>query len=280
MPASDTPSKPVALVVGAGDFIGAAIARKFARQGYAVAMGRRNGDQLKPLADEIRAEGGEAHAFSLDARQEDQVVGVVDRIERDIGELDAVIFNVGANVNHPLRETMAVLARDPTKVAPKQLLELSIARANTRRLLERGAFEAGASHYPWMVALHSLFLLACPLEVWLLDRPFRLGLGLLMLVLLSLAAALRYWVIASLAGRWTTRVLCLPGEPLVKSGPYRFVRHPNYVAVVVEMFALPLVHGAWLTAIVFSLLNAALLRERIAIEEAAIETAGRPEGGA
>jgi NAD(P)-dependent dehydrogenase (short-subunit alcohol dehydrogenase family) len=102
MPAS---GRPVALVVGAGDFIGAAIARKFAVQGYAACLGRRHGEKLEPLAAEIRAAGGEAHPFSLDAREEDQVTELFARIERDIGPLEVVVFNVGANVSFPIRET-------------------------------------------------------------------------------------------------------------------------------------------------------------------------------
>jgi NAD(P)-dependent dehydrogenase (short-subunit alcohol dehydrogenase family) len=99
--------KPAALVVGAGDYIGAAISRKFAREGYAVCMGRRNGDQLKPLADEIEAAGGEAHGFTLDARDEDQTVELFAKIEREIGPLEVVVFNVGGNVNFPIRDTTA-----------------------------------------------------------------------------------------------------------------------------------------------------------------------------
>jgi NAD(P)-dependent dehydrogenase (short-subunit alcohol dehydrogenase family) len=102
MPAS---GRPVALVVGAGDFIGAAIARKFAVQGYAACLGRRHGEKLEPLAAEIRAAGGEAHPFSLDAREEDQVTELFARIERDVGPLELVVFNVGANVSFPIRET-------------------------------------------------------------------------------------------------------------------------------------------------------------------------------
>jgi len=98
-------TRPVALVVGAGDFIGAAIARRFARGGYAACMGRRKGEKLAPLADEIRSGGGEAHAFTLDAREEEQVVELFARIEREIGPLEVVVFNVGANVSFPIRET-------------------------------------------------------------------------------------------------------------------------------------------------------------------------------
>jgi NAD(P)-dependent dehydrogenase (short-subunit alcohol dehydrogenase family) len=98
-------TRPVALVVGAGDFIGAAIARRFARAGYAACMGRRQGEKLAPLADEIRSGGGEAHAFTLDAREEEQVVELFARIEREVGPLEVVVFNVGANVSFPIRET-------------------------------------------------------------------------------------------------------------------------------------------------------------------------------
>jgi hypothetical protein len=102
---SDTGKKPVAMVVGAGDFIGAAIAKKFAREGYVACMGRRNGDRLIPLADEIRAAGGEAHSFTLDARDEGQIVELFGRVEAEIGPLEVVVFNVGANVNFPIRDT-------------------------------------------------------------------------------------------------------------------------------------------------------------------------------
>ncbi len=169
-------------------------------------------------------------------------------------------------------------------VAVARLVELRIAKRNVRNLLAQGGVEAAPGHYPVMVLLHTGFLLACPLEVWLLDRTFRPALAAPMLVLLGLAAALRSWVIASLDGRWTTRIICLPGVPPVLGGPYRFVRHPNYLAVVTEIAALPLVQGAWLTALVFSAANAWLLRVRIRAEEEALSRlsdyepafAGRP----
>ncbi len=97
--------RPVALVVGAGDFIGAAIARRFAREGYATCMGRRSGEKLAPLAEAIRAAGGEAHPFTLDARDEDQVVALFEQIEGEVGPLEVVVFNVGANVRFPIRDT-------------------------------------------------------------------------------------------------------------------------------------------------------------------------------
>jgi methyltransferase len=169
-------------------------------------------------------------------------------------------------------------------VAVGRLVELRVAGRNLRNLLARGGIEVAPEHYRWMVLLHAAFLAACPLEVWLLDRPFLPVLGLPMLLLVVLAAGLRYLVIHALHGRWTTRIVCLPGVPPVTGGPYRFLRHPNYLAVIVEMFALPLVHAAWVTAVVFSALNAAMLRVRIRAEEEALSRlsdygaafAGRP----
>lgn len=148
-----------------------------------------------------------------------------------------------------------------------RLLELRIANRNRRLLLARGGVELGSGHYPWMVALHTAWLFACPLEVWLLDRPFLPWLGIPALALFLGAFALRYWVISTLGERWTTRIVCLPGVPPITGGPYRWLRHPNYLAVVLEIASLPLVHTAWLTALVFSLLDGILLRVRIRAEE-------------
>lgn len=169
-------------------------------------------------------------------------------------------------------------------VAAGRLVELRIAGRNRRRLLERGGIEVAQGHYPWMVALHTALIIASPLEVWLLDRPFLPALGFSMLALLVLAALLRWWVIATLEGRWTTRIVVLPEVPPITGGPYRFLRHPNYLAVILEILSLPLVHTAWLTALVFSVLNGWLLRVRIRAEEEALSRmtgygaafAGRP----
>ncbi len=155
-------------------------------------------------------------------------------------------------------------------VALLRLVELRIAARNRRRLLARGGCEVGEGHYPWMVTLHAGWLAAAPLEVWLLGRPLLPWLAVPMLALVALATALRWWVIATLGGRWTTRIVVLPGAAPVTGGPYRVLRHPNYLAVAVEMAALPLVHTAWLTAATFSLAGAALLRVRIAAEEKAL----------
>ena len=127
-----------------------------------------------------------------------------------------------------------------------------------------------------MAAVHAAWLAACPLEVWLRGRPFIAALGLPALLLLVAAFALRYWVIATLGERWTTRILCLPGVPPVDRGPYRWLRHPNYLAVAVEIAALPLVHTAWWSAAAFSLANAAVLRVRIRAEEEALARIGVP----
>lgn len=164
--------------------------------------------------------------------------------------------------------TLLVLA-----AAAGRLLELRVASHNGRLLLARGAVEASPGHYPWMVALHSAWLVACLAEVWLLRRPFIPGLAALTLVLFLAAFALRMWVISTLGGwggRWTTRIIVLRGAPLVQAGPYRWLRHPNYLAVVLEIASLPLVHTAWLTALVFSLLDGILLRVRIRAEEEAL----------
>jgi methyltransferase len=159
-------------------------------------------------------------------------------------------------------------------VAVMRLVELAISRRNIARLKARGAVEVGRSHYPAMVMVHTLFLICCPLEVWLLDRPWIPPLALAMVAMLALAAALRYWVIWTLGDRWSTRVVLVPGEPLITAGPFRFLRHPNYLAVIVEFIALPMVHTAWLAAAVFSAANALVLLRRIRVEDAALAEAG------
>ncbi len=155
-------------------------------------------------------------------------------------------------------------------VAIARLAELRLAGANRRRALARGGVESGRAHYPWMVVLHALFLIAAPLEVVLLRRPWRPVLGISMLVVLAGAMVLRYAAIRALGPRWTTRIVVVPGERPVVSGPYRYLRHPNYLAVCLEILALPLVHGAWWTALAFSAANAELLRRRIRAEERAL----------
>ncbi len=155
-------------------------------------------------------------------------------------------------------------------VGLERLVELVLSRRNARRARAAGALETGRGHYPVMVAFHSLFLICCAAEAILVPRTFPGRLGWLALGVALAAQGLRYWAVASLGVRWNTRVLVWPGLPPVTSGPYRFLRHPNYLAVVLEMASVPLVYGAWVTALVFSLANALLLRVRIRSEEQAL----------
>jgi methyltransferase len=160
-------------------------------------------------------------------------------------------------------------------VVVARLVELGVARRHLLWARERGGVERGAGHYPVMVALHTALLVAAPLEVVLLDRPLLPALAVTALVALVAAHALRWWCIRSLGPQWNTRVVVVPGLPLVERGPYRWLRHPNYVAVVLEGLALPLVHSAWLTAVGFTVCNLVLLRHRVRVEEAALaELAG------
>ena len=142
--------------------------------------------------------------------------------------------------------------------------ELWLSNRNTRRLLAQGAVEHGRAHYPLIVAVHAAWLIA----LWWLapGRPVEIF-WLALYVLLQLA---RVWVLATLGPRWTTRIIVLPGAPLVKAGPYRFVSHPNYVVVAGEIAVLPLVFGLWPVALIFSPLNAAILAIRIRAENRAL----------
>lgn len=156
-------------------------------------------------------------------------------------------------------------------VAAERAFELHLSRRNAAAARARGGLEFGRGHYPVMVGLHTAFLAACAAEVLLLDRPFRLPLFLAMLALVLAAQALRYAAVRALGPAWNTRVIVVPGAPAARSGPYRRLRHPNYLAVVLEVAALPLLHGAWLTALSFSVLNGALLAfVRIPCEERAL----------
>jgi methyltransferase len=152
----------------------------------------------------------------------------------------------------------------------ERLAELVVAKRNLAWSLARGGQETGFSHYPFMVVLHTGLLAGCVLEVWLGDRPFLPALGWPMLALVLASQALRWWCIRTLGPQWNTRIIVVPGLGRVTGGPYRFFSHPNYVAVIVEGFALPLVHTAWLTAVAFSVLNAGLLTVRIRAENRAL----------
>lgn len=161
-------------------------------------------------------------------------------------------------------------------VAAERVVELVVARRNERWSTARGAIVTGQGHYPAMVVLHTGLLVGCLAEVWLADRLFVPALAWPMLAMLAGAQALRWWCIGTLGPRWNTRVIVVPGLPLVTSGPYRLLRHPNYVAVVAEGVALPLVHTAWVTAAVFTVLNAVLLTVRIRCENRALAAATAP----
>ncbi|KOU10782.1 membrane protein [Streptomyces sp. NRRL F-4711] len=158
-------------------------------------------------------------------------------------------------------------------VAAERVAELVVARRNAAWTLARAGVEHGRGHYPVMVALHTGLLVCCLLEPLLADRPFLPALGWPALALALLAQALRWWCIATLGPYWNTRVIVVPGARLVGAGPYRFLRHPNYVAVVVEVATLPLVHSAWLTATVFTAANAMLLTVRLRCENTALAQA-------
>lgn len=152
-------------------------------------------------------------------------------------------------------------------VTAQRLSELVIARRNTMALFARGAREIAPDHYPYMVALHTGWLAG----LWMLaaGQPVQLfWFGLFMVL-----QVLRLWVLATLGPRWTTRIIILPGAPLVEGGPYRFFKHPNYMIVTGEIAALPLAFGMPVYALVFSLLNAVILTIRIKAENAALKSA-------
>jgi methyltransferase len=164
----------------------------------------------------------------------------------------------------------------------ERLGELGLSTRHARQAFAAGAVEVGRGHFRVMSAMHTAFLLCCLLEVFALNRAFPGRLGWICLVGALVAQALRYWAILTLGNRWSVRIIVWPGAAPVSRGPYRLVRHPNYVAVILEMICIPLVHGAWVTALVFSAANAVVLRVRIREEEAALGQAyaqvfsGRP----
>ncbi|MBS2031782.1 MAG: hypothetical protein JST54_28055 [Deltaproteobacteria bacterium] len=148
--------------------------------------------------------------------------------------------------------------------------ELALSHRNATRAFARGGVEVGRAHFRVMAPFHALFLVACGAETLLLHRRFPGALGWLALAGALGAQGLRYWAIAALGEQWNTRVIVVPGLPPVTRGPYRWVRHPNYDAVILEIACVPLIHGAWITALVFSLSNAALLVVRVRVEERAL----------
>lgn len=149
-------------------------------------------------------------------------------------------------------------------VTLQRLVELLVSRVNTQRLIEKGGREVAAGHYPLVVAVHAAWLIT----LWWLapERPIQLP----FLALFMLIEVGRFWVLRTLGRRWTTRIIIVPGETLVASGPYRFVNHPNYLVVAAEVAVLPLVFGLWQVALLFSGLNAAVLAIRIRAENRAL----------
>ena len=155
-------------------------------------------------------------------------------------------------------------------VTLQRATELPIARANTAKLIAAGAHEVGPRHYPALVAMHAAWLIALWLQA--LGKPIHLPL----LALFVLLQALRIWTLRALGDRWTTRIIIVPGETLVARGPYKYVRHPNYLVVIGEIAVLPLVFGLWQTALVFSVLNGIILWVRIRAEDKALHGLAAP----
>lgn len=155
-------------------------------------------------------------------------------------------------------------------VGLERLVELMVARRNAAWSVARGGREFGRSHYPVMVSMHALLLISCIVEVAALHRPFIPWLGWPMVAVVGLSTVVRWRCVATLGKHWNPRLIVIPGAPLVTRGMYRWVRHPNYTAVAAEVAALPLVHSAYLTALVFSIANAAVLKVRIGAENTAL----------
>jgi methyltransferase len=160
---------------------------------------------------------------------------------------------------------MSAVAITVLLVALERLAEVAWAAHNTKALLAKGACEVGRAHYPLFIALHSAWLAAI-----LLTAPFGGVVEWLALAIFIAMQPLRVWVLLTLGGRWTTRILIMPEAPLVRAGPYRYVRHPNYMIVICEIAALPIAFGEWGVALVFTILNGLLLGWRIKVEEAAL----------
>lgn len=164
--------------------------------------------------------------------------------------------------------TVLVLA-----VAAERCVELVVANRNRRWSFSHGGIEYGRGHYPLIVALHVGLLVGCLVEVWWRRPDFIPALAVPMLVLVVAGQSLRWWCIRTLGHRWNTRVIVVPGLRPIRRGPYRFLPHPNYLAVAIEGAALPLVHTAWITAVAFTALNAVALGIRIRVENRALASA-------
>jgi len=160
-------------------------------------------------------------------------------------------------------------------VVAQRLWEVSVSRRHEAALRARGAVEHAAGQMPWMIALHASWLVCMLLEVFVMRRAFHWYVALPALLVFTVGQNLRLWAMHTLGTRWTVKILTLPATPPVVGGPFRYLRHPNYLGVVLEIAALPLLHGAWLTALAFTLANGLLLAFRIRAEERALDVDGQ-----
>ena len=152
----------------------------------------------------------------------------------------------------------------------QRLFELRLSKKNEKKIREKGGKEFDAGHYPWMVFLHSSWFVCMLVEVWLLPTPFVWWVCIVSLVFSFLGQFFRYLAIRTLGWRWSTRIMIVPNTPLVTTGIYQYIRHPNYLGVILEIAFVPLIHGAWRTALLFSFANGILLWIRIKAEEKAL----------
>ena len=157
-------------------------------------------------------------------------------------------------------------------VAVERIIELVISKRNLTWSFAQGGIEFGRSHYKYVVAIHVFLLAGSLIEVWLARPTLNPTLSWIMFVLAVASQVLRWWCIATLGERWNTLVVIVPGMPVSRSGPYKWFKHPNYLAVVIEGFALPMVGFAWITALIFTIVNAGVLTVRLRSENAALAT--------
>ncbi|MBM4253150.1 MAG: hypothetical protein FJ146_14365 [Deltaproteobacteria bacterium] len=153
----------------------------------------------------------------------------------------------------------------------ERILELKVSHRNAAWSFERGGVEYGAAHYKWMVAMHTGFLVAMVAEYLMYGSSLPSVVLVSAIVVAGACQLMRWWIINTLGSQWNTRVIVVPGAGRVSKGPYRFLKHPNYVVVATEMFTLPLIFGSWRTAIIFSALNAWMMWVRLRVENRAIQ---------
>lgn len=155
----------------------------------------------------------------------------------------------------------------------QRIVELGIAKRNEKWVKKRGAVEVGHKHYKWFIIVHTLFFMVMLLEIWI-RKSFAVPINYLLLTIFILAQLARIWCLVSLGKHWNTKILVIPDQPLIKKGPYKYVKHPNYIIVGVELLVIPLLFHAYVTAILFPILHLILLKIRIPQEEYALEMFG------